>query len=959
MKLLLNKLPLRLLSGVFIFALILSLFSPAIASAVDTPRAENITEANPDDQAKSNSYYRALRKCFRNNLHDSIQLTGADNGITPPSMWFNEFGWGYVYPEGKLDCKDIAPLALELWGYGKQYNSFLTDFGATYNNSTLKWTAPSDPDQRQNQFDATIQAKYYTTNFTGIPEQSGEARYVMFANVFDKACTARDLGKVTTITNSSYKKWVNSSSADKGTEVAQSLAKVDIPGIADDTYVYFSKVMVPEKSDNGIWKPVEHGFAYTASGSLVDKNWNKDSTSNALVRIYGYQGGGDMSTNRTCHEIQKGVNENVGAWILWATAHPTEDAKPPISDDLASLDSDTSKCQIEGIGWIVCPVVTFLANLADASFGFLADNFLRTEPKAFDTQSRTYEAWSVMRTIANVAFVLVFLIIIFSQLTSVGISNYGVKKLLPRLVISAILVNLSFFVCQIAVDLSNILGYSIKDVFSGIGTVVGGGNAQEAQDTLSPFADGDGFVGFAGGVLALAGGGVAFYALISTMVPVILAAVVALLMILFILIARQALVILLVVISPLAFVAFLLPNTEPLFKKWRQALTAMLLLFPIIALVFGASSLAADILNDTFSGNYDSSTVTTENWFGQIAAAAVMILPLFVVPTLLKKSLDGIPAIGQIANKISSRANSNIGKKAGESYRGSLAGRGAEYKKRAKESFRQTKYAERVSKGGASRFFAQGIGLGAANKAANESLVKSAVETQQKVMIEEISAAKAEIDSLNLTGEQKLKLAVEGKLEGVTNEGKKYSLSGDNTRRAAIQDLMATGSVEEIHSIVRATSEKGADGSPPSLAHLAQTVSMAAASSGVGSKDPALAGAQLGVIAQGEFSYTAAVKDAASKGKYTSEAFAGMDNTARARAIEVAEAAAKAGDSSIIDALRAAAQGVRASSEISGKISGNASATAAMDKLIGKAPVAPPPEPAAALPPPPDSRSPW
>lgn len=41
------------------------------------------------------------------------------------------------------------------------------------------------------------------------------------------------------------------------------------------------------------------------------------------------------------------------------------------------------------------------------------------------------------------------------------------------------------------------------------------------------------------------------------------------------LIARKALIVILIVISPLAFVAFLLPNTEKFFSKWRSTFVGL------------------------------------------------------------------------------------------------------------------------------------------------------------------------------------------------------------------------------------------------------------------------------------------------------------------------------------------------------------------------------------------------
>ena len=59
---------------------------------------------------------------------------------------------------------------------------------------------------------------------------------------------------------------------------------------------------------------------------------------------------------------------------------------------------------------------------------------------------------------------------IYSHITSFGISNYGIKKILPRLIIVAILVNISFYICAIAIDLSNIAGQAIQDMFINIET---------------------------------------------------------------------------------------------------------------------------------------------------------------------------------------------------------------------------------------------------------------------------------------------------------------------------------------------------------------------------------------------------------------------------------------------------------------------------------------------------------
>lgn len=247
-------------------------------------------------------------------------------------------------------------------------------------------------------------------------------------------------------------------------------------------------------------------------------------------------------------------------------------------------------CVIPGIGWILCPVLYIMAELTNGAYAFVSA-LLTVQPILTTGNSEgLYKSWLVMRNFANVAFVIAFLIIIFSQVTSAGISNYGIKKLLPRLIIAAILVNLSYWICAAAVDLSNIGGSSLKGLFDAIGATI------ELPDAGAA-ATGEGWLGIVGGLLA--GGlltGAALYIGLSALIPVLIGVLITIAIVFIALIMRQALIILLIVISPMAFVAYLLPNTESMFNRWRSLFWTLLLMYPIISLIFGASALASKIV---------------------------------------------------------------------------------------------------------------------------------------------------------------------------------------------------------------------------------------------------------------------------------------------------------------------------------------------------------------------------
>jgi hypothetical protein len=112
---------------------------------------------------------------------------------------------------------------------------------------------------------------------------------------------------------------------------------------------------------------------------------------------------------------------------------------------------------------------------------------------------------------------------------------------------------------------------------------------------------------------------------------------------------RQAGVVLLCVIAPLAFAMAMLPNTQFLFKKWWSMLSKLLIIYPIIGLIFGASYLAGDILivqGDEIMKQMNNHDIGSPGWMMQLAGSACQVIPLFAVPVVLKGSLKGLGALG-------------------------------------------------------------------------------------------------------------------------------------------------------------------------------------------------------------------------------------------------------------------------------------------------------------------------
>ena len=301
-----------------------------------------------------------------------------------------------------------------------------------------------------------------------------------------------------------------------------------------------------------------------------------------------------------------------------------------ISIDPPSENSTSTSCNVQGIGWFICPVSNWLADGIDYMYSALQE-FLKTKPLETTNQnSGIYLAWVIMRNISNVAFIVAFLVIIYSQLTSVGISNYGVKKMIPRLVIAAVLVNLSFTICAILLDLSNIAGYAFQDAFMGIENTIATVGENTTTWTWSEIIS----TALSNGALAVGAGYVVSIALTTELLPMLVPAAVlaglTLLLILLIMAARQALIIILIIVSPLAFVCYLLPGTEKWFKKWRDLFLTMLVFFPAFAVVFGGAQLAGILIIQNATG----SNAAIMHVLGML----VQIIPLAITPLIMKFS---------------------------------------------------------------------------------------------------------------------------------------------------------------------------------------------------------------------------------------------------------------------------------------------------------------------------------
>ena len=380
------------------------------------------------------------------------------------------------------------------------------------------------------------------------------------------------------------------------------------------------------------------GTCVASAVKTVAKRTNGDTGSGAMDAVFTSCLAGNSGIDEKTIKSQKSE-------IAWDDIKKDVNTSGSAATEESKADEAKNSCGVDGVGWLICPLMNFAGNISDSAYSAISQ-FLSIDPKIFKNDSTSgglKQAWDFFRDIANAIFAVIFLWVIFSQISNVGVSNYGIKKILPRLIIGALLVNLSFYLCQLAVDLSNILGFSLKGVLEG---------AASGIDTQSA-ANGS-FSTFVVGGLALAGA--ALFLFLAVSMPTIMALLLALLVVLVILIVRQAAIILLIAVSPLAFAAWLLPNTENLFKKWISMFKGLLVVFPVVSLLYGAGKLAGAILAASATDDPNNPKETM-----QFAALAVSILPLGATPFVLKSSLNSLGSFAGKLGGLSNMANKRLG----------------------------------------------------------------------------------------------------------------------------------------------------------------------------------------------------------------------------------------------------------------------------------------------------------
>ncbi|TAH36620.1 hypothetical protein EYC59_00385 [Candidatus Saccharibacteria bacterium] len=298
-------------------------------------------------------------------------------------------------------------------------------------------------------------------------------------------------------------------------------------------------------------------------------------------------------------------------------------------------DLDALDCGGDDWNWLVCPFIRFAQKGASVIDGFIMQSLVFDVNPVFDTSTKTgaayYTAWNSFRIIATAILVIGGLAMVISQALGFDfLDAYTIRKVLPRLVIAIIGISLSWPLMEFVAQFFNTLGNDIRSLMYAPFSNLGGG-----IDTS---------VGLSVVLGILVGGGIALG--IGGLLSFIVTAMLAVLVGFVIIVIRQLALVVLIVVAPVAIACYILPNTEKVWKLWKDNFLGLMLMFPIISAFIAAGHIFTAVsLADSAGG-----TAVGASQVAQIIGIVAYFLPYFLLPLTFRIATGVIGTIAGFAN---------------------------------------------------------------------------------------------------------------------------------------------------------------------------------------------------------------------------------------------------------------------------------------------------------------------
>lgn len=364
-------------------------------------------------------------------------------------------------------------------------------------------------------------------------------------------------------------------------------------------------------------------------------------------------------TNDTSQSIR--IAQNVDTTTQDEVPLPDGASAGITPEEFAELSTEGSTCESSSIiGWVLCTTIRILYSGVNFFYNTIILQGLQIDPLSNESspsspESYVYAVWSSFRVLANILFIGIFLLALIGQSFSWFLTPYELKKILPRLFIGAIGIQLSWYIVGFTIDFFNVLGAGIRGLI-----LVSGSGAEFNIDLSGPSANlGDPgspwfILGNAigvrseigvGDVVGIGGGAIAgrflfrrfgTKGLVMGLNLILLPILLLIIVVSLIVAVRKIVVLLLIALSPIAFALWILPGTQSMFNRWWELFWKTLLMYPLIIALIAMGRLTSQVVSD----------LSIPPILSVLVGVVSLFAPFVLIPSTFKFAGSILSAIG-------------------------------------------------------------------------------------------------------------------------------------------------------------------------------------------------------------------------------------------------------------------------------------------------------------------------
>ncbi|MEK7642417.1 MAG: hypothetical protein AAB392_01340 [Patescibacteria group bacterium] len=308
------------------------------------------------------------------------------------------------------------------------------------------------------------------------------------------------------------------------------------------------------------------------------------------------------------------------------------------------------------VGWIPMVITSFILIISGTIYDFILHFTVVNMAKNIGTGTpignSITEAWVAIRDVANMAFIFVLL---YAAFRTMFLSEYGnIGKTILNIILIALLINFSLFFTKVVIDASNIAADGFYRAISSGNEVTLSNNGSSAANKF--LIGTERYSGIAGGYMRMLGMSTIFgtgplsswagsnqlvYGFLTGTFMLMAALMFIITGIMFI--ARFIILIYLMILSPFAFIAFVIPGQSGKFGEWWYSLINQAFFAPLyFALTWVTFKVGSAIITlQTFNNSnrdWSSLVIDPSKAFG-VLISYILVMGLSIAALVISKNL--------------------------------------------------------------------------------------------------------------------------------------------------------------------------------------------------------------------------------------------------------------------------------------------------------------------------------